>query len=216
MKKIIGLLVLIMVVASTARLSAQDEVKDYRFTLKTNPLAIINGPINVLGFIPITGEYKLLFEAKVSAKSSFQFGAGYLGPSALLNLDRIKDEESDISGVKTSGFRVQAGYRYFLSRDLSAPEGFYLGPHVSYATAQIVNKDDSTDELKAGKLNLSIMTGYQLITAGGFTLDVFMGMGLVTKKWDIPDTEESDWDLDTFTDRTTIAVPVGFSFGYAF
>jgi hypothetical protein len=215
-KAFIGLLVLMMLVVSTRQAVAQDEAQDYRFTLKTNPLAVINGPINILGIIPITGEYKILFEAKVSPKSSIQIGAGYLGPSALLNLDRLADEDSDISGIKTSGFRGQAGYRYFLSRDLSAPEGFYLGPHVSYAAAKIVNKDDATDEIAATKLNISILTGYQLITSGGFTLDVFMGMGLVAKNWDIPEDETSDWDLDAFTNRTTIAIPVGFSFGYAF
>jgi hypothetical protein len=215
-KTCIGFLFLMVLVISTLQTAAQNEVQDYKFTLKTNPLAVLNGPINILGVIPITGEYKILFETKVSPKSSIQIGAGYLGPSALLNLDRLAGEDSEISGIKTSGFRGQAGYRYFLSRDLSAPEGFYVGPHVSYAAAKIVNKDDPGDEVAATKLNISIFTGYQLITSGGFTLDVFMGMGLVAKKWDIPDDETSDWDLDVFKDRATIAVPVGFSFGYAF
>ena len=63
---------------------------------------------------------------------------------------------------------------------------------------------------------LPILTGYQLITSGGFTLDIFMGMGLVIKNWDFPVDPDSPWDEDAFQDKSTVAVPIGFSFGYAF
>ena len=43
--------------------------KDFRFTIKTNPLSALGGPFWVV-IVPITGEYKVLFETKVSNKSS--------------------------------------------------------------------------------------------------------------------------------------------------
>ncbi|TFG42529.1 MAG: DUF3575 domain-containing protein [Bacteroidia bacterium] len=187
----------------------------YRFTIKTNPLSALGGPF-WFAIVPLTGEYKVFFEAAVSEKSSVQVGAGYIGPSLLLNLDDLSSSESEtgeITGIKTNGFRVQGMYRYFISRDLSAPEGFYVGPHVSYATAQIKNKADETTSVKGTKLNINGLFGYQLITSGGFTLDIYTGMGFVSRKWEIMGT---DWDQDTFKDKASVSIPFGFSFGYAF
>lgn len=188
--------------------------KDFRYTIKTNPLSALGGPFWLV-IVPLTGEYKALFETAVSAKSSVQLGVGFIGPSVLINLDDItsEEEESEISGVKTSGFRFQGWYKYFLSRDLSAPEGFYVGPHVSFASANIKNKSDELQKIGATKLNINGVFGYQLITSGGFTLDIFTGIGFVSRKWEITG---SDWDTDTFEDKASVNVPFGMSFGYAF
>jgi hypothetical protein len=129
MKKSIGLLIISIVFLSLApSASAQGKTGDgdFKFTIKTNPLSALGGPF-WYAIIPLTGEYKVLFETVVSKKSSLQIGAAYLGPSALLNIDKISSEGGGISGVRTGGFRVQGMYRYFLSRDLSAPEGSILG-----------------------------------------------------------------------------------------
>lgn len=188
--------------------------KDFRFTIKTNPLSALGGPFWLV-VVPLTGEYKALFEAKVSEKSSLQIGAGYIGPSVLLNLDDLSSDGGEITGIKTSGFRVQGMFKFFISRDLSAPEGFYMGPHVSYATAQLKNKANTTESLKGTKFNVNAVFGYQLITSGGFALDIFTGMGFVSRKWEITGT---DWDTDQngLKDRASINVPFGVSFGYAF
>ena len=188
--------------------------KDFKFTIKTNPLSALGGPFWLI-VLPLTGEYKALFETAVSEKSSVQLGVGFIGPSVLVNLDDLSSEEEDaeISGIKTSGFRFQGWYKYFLSRDLSAPEGFYVGPHVSFASANIRNKSDEAQKIGATKLNINGVFGYQLITSGGFTLDIFTGMGFVSRKWEITG---SDWDTDSFKDRASVSVPFSFSFGYAF
>lgn len=212
---IIGLALMLTAVPVSAQETGGE--KEYRFTIKTNPLAALGGPFWVLGVIPVTGEYKLLFEAAVSEKTSFQIGAGYLGPSILINLDELTDEEGEISGIKTSGFRVQGMFKYFISRDLPAPEGFYLGPHVSYAAATIKNKSNVQDNLKASKLNVNAVIGYQLITSGGFTLDIFTGMGFVSRKWDLnTENTETDFDPGVFKNRVSASIPFGVSFGYAF
>ncbi|MBN2861606.1 MAG: hypothetical protein JXN62_00500 [Bacteroidales bacterium] len=188
--------------------------KEYKFTVKTNPLSALGGPFWLV-VIPMTGEYKGLFEIAVSQKSSIQLGVGYIGPSLLLNLDDLTSEEGegDIEGLKTGGFRFQGWYKYFLSRDLRAPEGFYVGPHASYASAVIKNKADENQKIEAKKLNLNAVIGYQLITAGGFTLDIFTGMGFVSRQWNI---SGEDWDSEEFKDKASVNVPFGFSFGYAF
>ncbi len=64
---------------------------------------------------------------------------------------------------------MQAAYKFFLTKE-NAPEGFYVGPHISYATATIKNKDNPVDFIDATKINFNVLFGYQLITSGGFTL----------------------------------------------
>jgi hypothetical protein len=200
---------LLLVFAFGYSVKAQ-EAKDFRFTLKTNPLAALGGPLYVL-FVPITGEYKVLFEAKTTKKQSIEVGTSYLGPSVLLNMDQLTDKDS-ISGVKTSGFRVQLTYKFFLTKE-SAPEGFYVGPHVSYATARIRNKDNPDDDFKASKLNMDILFGYQLITSGGFTLNIYTGLGYKLRDYDF--AEGTDFNFD-YGNKAAPNVAFGFTFGYAF
>ncbi|NSW93982.1 MAG: DUF3575 domain-containing protein [Bacteroidales bacterium] len=219
MKKTMLILITIAaILANSSPVSAQasESEKDFRFTIKTNPLSALGGPFWLL-VVPLTGEYKVLFEAAVGEKSSFQVGAGYLGPSVFLNLDELTANEGEtggVSGIKTSGFRVQGMYKYFLSRNLKAPNGFYVGPHASFANAQLISKDNSNDYIKATKININGVFGYQLITAGGFTLDIYTGLGFVSRKWDTSE-EGTNW-TDDLANKSTINVPFGFSFGYAF
>jgi hypothetical protein len=208
MKKIIVFSMLLVLLVCQRALS-QD---NFRFTIKTNPFAALGGPLYV-AFVPITGEYKVLFESRTAHRQSIQFGAGYLGPSILLNLDELSKNDS-VNGVKTSGFRAQLLYKFFLTKD-QAPEGFYVGPHISYATAKIVNKDISSDYFKASKLTFSVVLGYQLITSGGFALDIFTGLGFKRRAYDFSNEEISDFEFDS--DNANVPnVVFGFSFGYAF
>ncbi|MCJ7447816.1 MAG: hypothetical protein MUO72_08990 [Bacteroidales bacterium] len=212
MKKFFVLMMLgfIMLNISTP-IKAQEE-KDYKFAIKTNPLAALGGPFWLI-VVPLTGEYKAIFEIAVAKKSSIQVGVGYIGPSVLLNLDDLTGDGGVITGLKTSGLRIQGMYKQYISRDLNAPEGFYIGPHVSYARATIKSKDDEANKVEPVKLNINAIIGYQLITSGGFTLDIYTGMGFVSRKWNISGT---DFDETNFKDRASVAIPFGVSFGYAF
>ena len=216
MRKIKFLLILcfaILVTASPSMAQEKAAAKDFKFTIKTNPLSALGGPFWVT-IVPITGEYKVLFETKVSSKSSFQLGLGYIGPSVLINLDDLAAEGEEVAGIKTSGIRVQGMYKIFLSRDLSAPKGFYLGPHFSFAKATIKNKEVPDDNIGAQKINVNGVIGYQLITAGGFCLDIYTGMGFVSKKWTISDA--GTFDTELFSDKASVSIPFAVSFGYAF
>ena len=202
----------LLMIANPVLSQQASDAKEFKFTIKTNPLSALGGPFWVI-IVPVTGEYKVLFEAAVSDKSSFQLGLGYLGPSALINLDDISSDPGSVSGINTNGFRVQGMYKIFVSRDLSAPEGFYLGPHLSYAQAKIENKSDASAYLSGKKFNVNGVIGYQMITAGGFTLDLYTGMGLVSRKWNV---SGQDFDIEEFKDKTTISIPFSITFGYAF
>jgi hypothetical protein len=189
------------------------KTKDFKFTIKTNPLSALGGPFWVI-VVPISGEYKILFETAVSKKVSLQVGASYIGPSVLINLNKIKFDTAHVSGISTNGFKFSGMLKFFLSRDLSAPKGFYVGPHISFASAKIASKDNSANYVNAQKLNINATIGYQLITTGGFTLDIFTGMGYVSRKWTFHGDSKGEFDLGG--NRSGINVPLGLSFGYAF
>lgn len=209
---IIGLLLVLTGTAGFAQ-SGTTAQKDYKYTVKVNPLAALGGPFWVI-VVPVTGEYKALFEAKVAQKMSLQLGVSYIGPSVLLNLDKLATDTASISGLHTSGFRVSGMVKYFLSRDLPAPKGFYLAPQISYAKASIADKNNTANKVSATKLNINACIGYQLITEGGFCLDIFTGMGYVSRKWDYQG--DSSGELDLGANKSGVSIPLGISFGYAF
>jgi hypothetical protein len=187
--------------------------KDFRFTIKTNPLSALGGPLFVAWIIPLTAEYKVYFEAQTTAKQSIQIGLGYLGSSPLVA--SIADIGGDTS-IVASGFRGQLWYKFFMTAD-NTPSGFYIGPHFSFATAKLKNSVEPDKFFKATKLNVDVVFGYQIITKGGFALDIYTGLGLKNKTFDTSSFEMNetfnDWKL---FNKTTIGIPFGVSFGYAF
>ena len=205
-----GLVLFLMTYQGYAQKSVEE--KDFRFTVKTNPLSALGGPLYIT-IIPLTAEYKVLFEAKTLEKQSIQFGVGYLGSSPLVAA--IGNLEGDTS-VVASGIRGQIWYKFFLTDD-PAPEGFYLGPHFSYASAKIMNNKIKDEYFVASKMNLDVIFGYQVITKGGFALDIYAGLGLKIKSFDANKfdlgTTFDDWKLKNLT---SVGIPFGFSFGYAF
>ena len=187
--------------------------RDVRFTIKTNPLSALGGPLFVLWVVPITAEYKVYFEAKTSGSQSVQIGLGYLGSSPLVA--SMGDLGGDTT-IGSSGIHAQLWYKFFLTGD-KAPGGFYIGPHFSYATAKLKNNMRPDEYFKASKLNVNVAFGYQVITKGGFALDIYTGLGVKNKKFDTSSfTTNQTFDEWKLTNKTTIGVPFGFSFGFAF
>jgi hypothetical protein len=187
--------------------------KDFKFTVKTNPLSAMGGPLFVAWVVPITAEYKVYFEAQTTQKQSIQIGLGYLGSSPLVA--SIGDLGGDTS-IVANGLRGQLWYKFFLTSD-KAPAGFYIGPHFSYASAKLKNNKIPDEYFKATKMNIDVLFGYQIVSKGGFAIDFYTGLGLKHKTFNTSDftTNQNfeDWKLN---DKTTIGVPLGFSFGYAF
>ncbi len=190
--------------------------KDFRFTIKTSPLSVLGGPLYALWVVPLTNEYKLSFEAQTFGKQSVQIGLGYLGTSPLVKAVMDMQEAANDTTLKSGGFHGQLWYKFFLTAD-DAPSGFYVGPHISYAWAKMKNSEVETEYITASKLNAHIALGYQVITKGGFALDIFTGIGIKNKTFDSSstDTDELFNDLK-LNNKFTVSVPLGLTFGYAF
>jgi hypothetical protein len=209
---IVGLALLFIGSPVSAQQTTKPADKNYKFTVKTNPLCALGGPFWVI-IVPVTGEYKLLGEYAFAKHMSFQLGASYIGPSVLVNLDKLGGSDT-IPGIKTSGFKFTGMLKYFLSRDLPAPQGFYLAPHFSFAKANITSKENADDKISAQKININACVGYQMITKGGFTLDIFTGMGFVSRKFDFGG--DSGDLYSELQGKTGVSIPLGLYFGYAF
>jgi hypothetical protein len=219
MKKVTYLLVIgivILISGTSAYAQETSSGKDFRFTVKTNPLTILGGPLYALWIVPLTNEYKVNFEAQTTAKQSVQLGLGYLGTSPIIsNIMNMRAEDNDTT-VNSSGFHAQLWYKFFLTGD-DAPGGFYLGPHVSYAWARMKNSEDNSKYVEASKLNIHVAMGYQVITKGGFALDIYTGFGVKNKTFNSPGGQMDDWlDNLNLINKFTVSVPIGFTFGYAF
>lgn len=219
MKKTTCLLVLtLLMIMSGNRTFAQGSTsdKDFRFTVKTNPLSVLGGPLYAMWIVPLTNEYKVYFEAQTMSKQSIQLGLGYLGSSPLIQTIQDMSEASNDTTVKSGGFHGQLWYKFFLTGD-DAPAGFYIGPHFSYAWAKMKNSMDNSQYVTASKMNIHIALGYQVISKGGFALDIYTGFGVKNKTFETPEGEMEQWldDLN-LTNKFTVSVPLGFTFGYAF
>ena len=219
MKKLAFLFVIgLVMMVSVNRTSAQDTStdKDYRFTVKTNPLSVMGGPLYALWIIPLTNEYKVSFEAQTFSKQSIQIGLGYLGTSPLITTMQNMAETDNDTTVTSGGFHGQLWYKFFLTGD-DAPAGFYIGPHFSYAWAKMKSSIDESQYLTASKMNINLLLGYQVITKGGFALDIYTGFGLKSKAYETPGGDMENWldDLNLIN-KFTVSVPFGLTFGYAF
>lgn len=214
-KSLLFIMSLFVILITGSQTFAQEaaEGKDYKFTIKTNPLNALGGPIYVLWVVPLTAEYKLNFEARTFENQSVQVSGAFLGSSPLLST--IHDMSSDTSAI-SRGFRAQLWYKFFLTQD-KAPNGFYVGPHISYAYAKIMNSEVHSSYVGASKLQFHVALGYQVITKGGFALDIFTGIGVKNKSFDMS-VMSTDNFFDEFelSNRFTVSIPFGLSFGYAF
>jgi hypothetical protein len=214
MKKLMYILIIgfaVLLIASPGYSQEASKAKDFKFTIKTNPFSALGGPLWAI-IVPLTAEYKVYFEAKTTKSQSVQIGLGYLGSSPIFK--SLGDLGGDTT-ITSSGFHGQLWYKFFLTSD-KAPGGFYIGPHFSYASAKIKSSIDASNYMKASKLNVHCAFGYQVITKGGFALDIYTGIGFKNRKYDITVGSNNVFtDLD-IKDKTTISVPLGFSFGYAF
>jgi hypothetical protein len=79
------------------------------------------------------------------------------------------------------------------------------------------NSYNDDEYITAGKLKIHIALGYQIISQGGFALDIFTGVGIKNKTFDSPGSEMDDFLGDLkLTNKFTVSVPLGLTFGYAF
>lgn len=177
-------------------LSSQESVdtidwdkKGIRDIIKTNPL------VPVWGSIPLTSEWRLLYEMPFSHNQSFQVGASYLGKSPILKLAEDSMVGQGIEFV-VKGFRLQGGYRFYftLFRNYKQepfnyiPLGLYVSPHLSYSTATFTTRAASVRNIyiQGTHYNINLLLGYQYYSLlfDNLVIDLFIGFGWKENYWE--------------------------------
>ncbi len=155
--------------------------------IKTNPLGFAFGNFNAK------------YERALSESTSFLVGGNFYSRK--------------IFGVKATGFGVDGEFRYYITnRKKPSPEGFYVGPGVSFdinnlgdvETGGVVNSRGSVTSLGIGAT-----LGYQWVWDSGFALDLGLGPQYTFA------VVKSD-DVDSDVDFSGILPRLVFSIGYAF
>lgn len=181
--------------------------------LKTNPLAIIWGPI------PFTAEYRLVIESFTAPNQSIQLGASYLGKSIILTL--LEDNNTNMFDLDliVKGFRFQCAYKYYFYQK-NETFGFYVSPFFSYSMAKFTNRYYNTydEHVKATYINYNIIAGYQAGIMNIFILDIFAGFGYRDNYWieNFNQTVSSIDDSDLYFYDMHLKLILGFNAGISF
>ena len=129
--------------------------------------------VNILSPLVKTGSF--FFEHKVSENSSLQLGGLFTNWNV----------GSGDFATKVTGFAITPEYRFYLSSNKKALEGFYVGPFLRYQNLTLKdsysdydvngNPMTSTDEASLNTFGGGILIGHQWIFKQRFSLDTFLG-----------------------------------------
>lgn len=204
MKKLLSGALLMALFLSGTNLVGQ-EGSERNFVIKTNPFASMGSGIWLLGIVPITAELPRVTFEYAKGHHGFMISGGYLGLTPILNI------EGD-DGIKANGVRMQGMYKYYPAGN--GPKGFYLGPHASISYASIKDKADDNNSIEATQNLYSLALGYQFISDGGFSFDIYTGFGAKTYSWQQDGSDISG--LEDISNSSRFQVPLGINFGYNF
>lgn len=144
---------------------------------------------NVIKINPIGlafGNFNLSYQRGLSDASALQIGANYW---------------YRIFGADVSGIGVRGAYQFFLTNRVKpAPEGFYIGPQVSYNSITEKETDESVSAFGVG-----LMLGYQWIWQSGVTLDIGAG-----PMYQFASESSTNTSYEGFLPNITIAVGYNF------
>ena len=150
----------------------QKTARTKRLVVKIDPTLWLVGPI------PGAGDYRVSVELAMGAKSSIQIGVSYLTKSiSTLLLDAAAAVNSSYT---INGFRFQFAYKFYpFWKYRTAPEGFFVGPHLSYAKAYFHDPQSSPkyNTFSATYSNVALLWGYQFIANETFVIEIFQGLG---------------------------------------
>lgn len=175
------ILLAIVSIAFTFKGSAQE----YQNVVKINPLGALFGSANVA------------YERALNEGSSV-----VIAPSFGL----LKS-----AGFKYTSFGIGAEYRFYFSKEKSAPMGFYAGPGAGFNFGEAKwddSNNDNSNKTSFSGFNVKGIIGYQWIWSSGFTLDLNGGIQYLDFKF-------KDSDV-TGTPISGVLPTIGFSLGYSF
>jgi len=209
MKKTLFVLPLFLFLLSSLSTQAQYmEQVVRRNVIKTNPLAMLQGPI--IGF----AEYRIMYERTLTPAHALQASLGYLG-KGIVNSDFYMDFmfANPISEVDHNGYRVTAAYKFYT--DNYAPNGWYLMPHASFSYGKMHSKSDpDTDYITATYINVTGNFGYQVLVDDRFAADFYFGLGWKSNTWSGYGQYHNDPGLPV--QNVPVKVNIGMNFGIAF
>lgn len=164
--------------------NTNDEKPNYNekktFYLKSNPLAVLVGPI--LG----TSEYRLAVEAVANNRISYQISGSYLSKSILFSLFQNDSTNAPLaSDFKFPGYRLQGEARLYILKfqkeksikENVVPSGLYTAVNVSYSFAELGRKAQAYPVVEYAHFNANWLLGMQVIAGQGIGADVFFGVG---------------------------------------
>lgn len=178
--------------------------------IKTNPLPAIWGQV------PLTGEYRLVYERALTEKHAVWLGPAFVGPSQFINIEKAtRDSVNNNTGIAVRGFRIQGGYKYYLAGE-GAPDGLYVGPYLSYNRTRFINKENRNEFVEAQFASICGIIGYQLIIEDIVAVDFFTGAGYKNNSWNYRDPQ-GFFDRNVLGGgRNHLKLILGFNIGIAF
>ena len=205
MKKSFFFFAFLGIIASTG-FAQEQEKSDLppRHIIKTNPFAILSGPI------PLTAEFRLGYEHVIAPHRSYLFCASYLNQSPIDWLTKIRSPQTI-----ESGFRGQMMYRWYLSKKSYAPDGFFVGPHISYSYLQVSEQlaDKPIKQLEfLNYMSANLLSGYQVLIVHVFSIELFSGLGVNRRISRFRNSTRANIDVDRYGFQFTFGSNLGIAF----
>jgi hypothetical protein len=185
--------------------------------LKTNPLAILWGPI------PLTAEYRLVAEITTGRRQSAQIGISYLGTSLAWKTVETVAQVPNKYQFRIKGWRIQVAHKFYLiNRKKYAPFGFYISPNVSYSNAQIsigLQRYYRQSYYDFRHFNANLLIGVQMGRNSRLTMDIFSGIGYKknTVFYHFNSSRIIQYDTKEFGEfyNSSVKLLFGINFGWA-
>jgi len=138
--------------------------------------------VNPIGFA--VGIFNATYEKPLNEKNSFAIGANYY----------------NYGNVGVSGFGLSGEYRFYFSKNTTAPEGLFGAPIVSLGSLSYDGSDGTESVFSIGG---GVKGGYQWVWDSGVALDLYFGYGF----------RSANFDSYNYTGGYPI---LGLAIGYAF
>lgn len=171
--------------------------------VKTNILPVIASQI------PVAGEYRLMAEFVTGRRQSVFAGISWLGKSLMLTMTEKANNQSP---VKLKGYRVQGGYKLYLTPWHFRPAGFYIGPHASWSDAEMYNPQNRGNYISIKHFSMSMLAGLQFIVNDRISADFFIGHGYKNNVW----REYNNLSLSTPVEDLDMGVTTNIHYKFSF
>lgn len=164
--------------------------------IKFSPIPLLFGQIN------FCGELRITYERMLTHNQSLSLGFSYNYPSLPLMLSTSLSRNGNIfKGINVFGARGTIAYRYYPLKSREAPEGFFVGPFVSYNFVQLREKGGSGSFVNINYFNANAVCGYQVEFGKGVMMEFVGGLGY-RKNFIV--------EYDASTDRRSVSDLEGF------